>query len=340
MYPDLVLSAAGVGEPTTADNDNDDTLFINKLVLLNNDDDGNRRTLLPAVEKKRKPTKTKKKPKQRAKKPPDAPKRFKSSFIFFSMEKHKEIKGKMATGVDPRPANITAMVSEAWRTIDPLEKEKFEELARHDKTRYDLEKRNYVPPPGTFPDSKRKREPGAPKRPMSAYFSFANKIRGRVKAENAGCSNGEISKILSAMWKELPDEERREYKDGEQSLWGTYREEMVEWKKKNDGRKKEKKEAKRLRHSHNHQYNKLGREDAVKKRLLDHTQQQQQQQHAPTIGSIEFPGHAVVDGDAGVGVGVGVDEPLLCLGGVSGIDTNPNTDEMMAASALRGNMLS
>jgi hypothetical protein len=48
------------------------------------------------------------------------------------------------------------------------------------------------------------------------------------------------------------------------------------------------------------------------------------------MGSIDFPSNAVVDNEGGV------DEHLLGLGGVPGIDTNPNTDEMMAASALRG----
>jgi len=336
---DLVAEVGvGVGDSPTAA---EDSLLIDKIMMNDDSSTNTRRILLPPEEeKKRRPTKTKrtKQTKQRMKKPPDAPKRFKSSFIFFSMEKHKEIKEKMASGADSKPANITALVSEAWRTLDPLEKEKYEEMARRDKARYDIEKRNYVPPPGSILDSKRKREPGAPKRPMPAYFNYANKIRGRVKAENAGCTNGEISKILSKMWKELPDDERKGYKDSEQALWGTYRQEMVEWKKKNDGRKREKRAvANLLRQT-------LARsgEDVLRKRMDPHGHghghshahaHAHAHPHSETsgvaaIGSIEFPGHAGVDGV--------VDEQLLCLGGVPGIDTNPNTDEMLAASALRG----
>ena len=211
------------------------------------------------------------------------------------------------------------MVSEAWRALEPLEKDKFEAMARQDKERYDIEKRNYVPPPGMSLTSKRKRDPDAPKRPMSAYLSYANKLRGKVKADNQDCSNGEISKILSGMWKGMASDERKEYKDNEQALWDTYRGKMVEWKKKNDGRKKGK------------------MADLIRQSLLKATKKSKKQDKltiAATMGGgIDFSGphhHDVVDNDGGV------DEQLLGLGGVPGMDTNPNTDEMMAASALRG----
>lgn len=203
------------------------------------------------------------------------------------------------------------MVSEAWRTLEPLEKYKFEEMARQDKARYDIEKTNYVPPPGMSPTLKRKRDPNAPKRPMSAYISYANKLRGKVKSENPDCSNGEISKILSSMWKGMSDEGRKGYKDNEQMLWDIYKEKMVLWKKNNDGRKK-------------------GAKLAAGSLRQNSPKKSKKKKDKHSIGSIDFSSHAVGDNDGGV------DEQLLGLGGVSGMDTNPNTDEMMAASALRG----
>jgi len=193
----------------------------------------------------------------------------------------------------------------------PLERQKFEEMARRDKARYDIEKRNYVPPPGMSLTSKRKRDPDAPKRPMSAYLSYANKLRGKVKSENPDCSNGEISKILSNMWKGMSDGRRKEYKDNEQILWGIYREKMIEWKKNHDGRKRGTKLASDL----------LCRNPSKKAKKDTDNQ---------NMGRISFSSHSAVDNDGGV------NEQLLGLGGVPGIDTNPNTDEMMAASALRG----
>ncbi len=197
------------------------------------------------------------------------------------------------------------MVSEAWRTLEPLEKEKYEEMSRQDKARYYSEKRNYVPPPGMSLNPKRKRDPDAPKRPMSAYLSFANKLRGKVKAENSKCTNAQISKILSGMWKAMTEDERKQYKDTEQMLWDIYREKKIVWKRNS------KKGARTA--------NNLLRQTSTKgsKKKYNHN-----------IGSIDFSSEVVND--------VGVDEQLLGLGGVAGIDTNPNTDEIMAASALRG----
>lgn len=43
------------------------------------------------------------------------------------------------------------------------EKVKFEDLAKNDKIRYDLEMKSYVPPIGS--KGKKKKDPNAPKRP-------------------------------------------------------------------------------------------------------------------------------------------------------------------------------
>lgn len=298
VHTDIVIihDQVGAGEVSTVD-----PLLLDKITT---NDVG---TALVLEEKKKKP---KKKRRKGTKKPPDAPKRFKSSFIFFSMAKHKEIKERLASGSDIKVTNITSMVSEAWRTLEPSERQKFEEMSREDKERYDIEKQNYVPPPGMALTSKRKRDPDAPKRPMSAYLSYANKLRGKVKSENPDCSNGEISKILSNMWKGMSDDQRKEYKDNEQMLWDIYREKMVEWKKISDGRKR-------------------GTKLAVDS-LRQSPKKSKKNKDSHHMGSIDFPSNGVVDNEGGV------DEHLLGLGGVPGIDTNPNTDEMMAASALRG----
>ena len=224
------------------------------------------------------------------------------------MAKYKEIRERLTKRRDAK-VNITALVSEAWRKLEPLERQKFEAMSRQDKVRYDIEKQNYVPPPGLSVGPKRRRKPGAPKRPMSAYLSYANKLRGKVKAENPNCSNGEISKILSNMWKAMSDKKRKEYKDNEKIQWGVYREKMIEWEKNTESQEKETGATSEL--------------FSIKK--ID------KKAESHNLGPIEFSSHTVVDND------VGVDEQLLSLGSVPGIDTNPNmTDEMMAASALRG----
>jgi len=306
-----VLFPAIIAEATHFDH-----LILDKLIPNNGT---TRISALPLDEKKKKPRKKRKS--NGIKKPSDAPKRFKSSFIFFSMEKHKEIKAQLARDrktESTKATNITSLVSQAWRALEPTEREKFENMSRKDKERYDIEKKNYVPPPG-MSLTKRKKDPDAPKRPMSAYLSYANKLRAKVKAENPDCSNGEISKILSGMWKEIPDDERKKLKDEEKILWDVYRITMKEWRKNNNGRKK------------GVSADVLGEEDGSN--TGGKARKKKEKLFIPG-GVVDFSrSHhdTVVDNDTSV------DDHLLCLGGVPGMDGNPNTtDEMMAASALRG----
>ncbi|CAJ1941401.1 unnamed protein product [Cylindrotheca closterium] len=168
-----------------------------------------------------------------------APKRFKSSFIFFSMEKHKEIKEQLAKdGKATKTTNITKIVSDAWRNLSSEDRAKYNAMASEDKERYDTEKAAYSAPPGA--SKKKTRTPGMPRRPSSAFLAFANCRRAQVKAENMDKSNGAISKILSIMWKEADEEIKSKYKSDEAALWKKYKTAMEEWRKKEGSIKQEK----------------------------------------------------------------------------------------------------
>jgi len=58
---------------------------------------------------------------------------------------------------------------------------------------------------------KRKKDPNAPKRGLSAYMFFANDNREKVREENPGIKFGEVGKILGEKWKELTDKEKVPY---------------------------------------------------------------------------------------------------------------------------------
>ncbi|KAG7364226.1 high mobility group box domain containing protein [Nitzschia inconspicua] len=243
------------------------------------------------------------------KKPSDAPKRFKSSFIFFSMEKHMAIKEAMKSENGPKVKNITKAVAEAWRSLSPEERDKYEDMARRDKERYDLEKANYIPPPGMSLTSKRPREPNAPRRPMSAYLCFANARRGAVKAQNPDCSNGEISRLLSEMWKNTPDSVKKPFKDEELAKWEAYKQGMVEWRKMNNKKKKLQTKRSEEDGSPFDVHGDIGR---PKKKQIKSSDDD--------FGNI--------DSESGFDVQLGL-QAMDSHG-------NPNPEEMMAASTLRG----
>jgi len=172
-------------------------------------------------------------PSTRFKKAPDAPKRFKSAFIIFSAEKHKEIKEELANqGRAEKTTDIAKLVSEAWRELDPEEKEIWEKKARKDKARYEVEKAMYKGPWKVPANKRAPKDPTAPKRPMSAFLAFSNKRRAALKRQHPDATNADLSKMLSKTWREAPEELRRKYMDEEAELRAQYKIEMAKWRKK------------------------------------------------------------------------------------------------------------
>ena len=88
-----------------------------------------------------------KKPTRKFKKAPGAPKRFRSAFILFSQHKHKSIQQDLAhEGGSEKTTLVAKMVSEAWKKMDPEERETWEAKARMDRARFEKEKAKYRGP--------------------------------------------------------------------------------------------------------------------------------------------------------------------------------------------------
>lgn len=58
---------------------------------------------------------------------------------------------------------------------------------------------------------KKKKDPNAPKRGLSAYMFFANEQRDTVREENPGISFGQVGKVLGDKWKALNEKQRAPY---------------------------------------------------------------------------------------------------------------------------------
>ncbi|PWN49872.1 hypothetical protein IE53DRAFT_387883 [Violaceomyces palustris] len=61
--------------------------------------------------------------------------------------------------------------------------------------------------------TKSKKDPAAPKRPLSAYMFFSQDHRDRVKADNPDAGFGDVGRLLGAKWKEMSDAEKKPYND-------------------------------------------------------------------------------------------------------------------------------
>ncbi|GFF36938.1 non-histone chromosomal protein 6 [Aspergillus udagawae] len=60
---------------------------------------------------------------------------------------------------------------------------------------------------------RKKKDPNAPKRGLSAYMFFANDNRDKVREENPGITFGQVGKMLGERWKALSDSDRRPYEE-------------------------------------------------------------------------------------------------------------------------------
>lgn len=132
------------------------------------------------------------------------------------------------------------MVSQAWKDLSDDEREKWEEMGRQDKARFEMEKSMYTGP-WKIPVSKRAgKDPTAPKRPMSAFLAFSNSNRARVKTEFEDAKNADISRILANMWKDAPPDEKNKYIDEEYRLRQEYKIAIAEWRRSSDAEIKSK----------------------------------------------------------------------------------------------------
>lgn len=168
------------------------------------------------------------------KKAPQAPKRFKSAFMLFSTVKHPEIRLSLKDDDNANVPRVAKLVAEAWRNLSPEERAVWDKKSSEDKKRYEVEKAMYTGP-WKIPASKRARkDPNAPKRPMSAFLAYSQKMRSVVKNENQHLSNTEISKLLADMWRDAPQDIRREYIEQESEQRERYKVEMDEWRTKQE----------------------------------------------------------------------------------------------------------
>lgn len=166
-------------------------------------------------------------------KAPNAPKRFKSSYICFFMAKQSEIKNEL--GDQATVSNISKRSAEMWKTLSAEERGHWNEVADKDKERYNMEKALYTGP-WQVPWKRAKKDPSAPKRPMSAFLYFSQGRRSQIKAANPDLRNTQVSRILGEMWRNLSDDERRPHLEKEKEEREKYKVAMSEWKQENEAK--------------------------------------------------------------------------------------------------------
>ena len=143
-------------------------------------------------------------------KDPNGPKRGKSSYIFFCVDKRQEV---IDANPDMSAKDIIKELGRVWRedTSDE-EKKKYHKQSTTDKLRYEEEMADYTPPPNLgFVTEKKKAKRDGPKRARTAYIFFCTERRPLIKEENPDMNTKEVTSQLGVQWNALSDKEKKPY---------------------------------------------------------------------------------------------------------------------------------
>ncbi|RXM31706.1 High mobility group protein B2 [Acipenser ruthenus] len=165
-------------------------------------------------------------------KDPNKPRGKMSSYAYFVQTCREEHK-KKHPDTSVNFSEFSKKCSERWRTMSAKEKGKFEDLAKSDKTRYEREMKDYIPPKGE--QGKKKKDPNAPKRPPSAFFVFCSEHRPKIKADYPGSSIGDTAKKLGEMWSKLTAKDKVPFEQKALKLKEKYEKDVAAYRAKNKG---------------------------------------------------------------------------------------------------------
>ena len=93
-----------------------------------------------------------------------------------------------------------------------------------------VEKASYTGP-WQIPWKRAKKDPSAPKRPMSAFLYFSQGKRSQIKKQNPEMKNTEISRLLGEMWRNAKPEEKDPHIAKEKAEREKYKVAIAEWRK-------------------------------------------------------------------------------------------------------------
>lgn len=134
-------------------------------------------------------------------KDPNAPKKPLSAYFLFSQEERLKVK---AENPDYSITEVAKELGRRWATLNPSLKQSYEQRYQDARKVYDQEMNHYKP-------QKKKKDPNAPKQPLSAYFIFSTEERLKVKDENPNFSICEVAKELGRRWADMDPAVKQRY---------------------------------------------------------------------------------------------------------------------------------
>ena len=155
-------------------------------------------------------------------KDPNAPKKPLSAYFLFSQEERLKVK---AENPDYSITEVAKELGKRWATLDPAIKNTYEQRYQDARKVYESEMNTYKP--------KKKKDPNAPKQPLSAYFIFSTEERLKVKEENPAYSICEVAKELGKRWAEMDPAVKQRYQQRAEEERQKYDNDMANYRQGN-----------------------------------------------------------------------------------------------------------
>lgn len=161
----------------------------------------------------------------RSKKDPNAPKRPQTAFILYMSDNRQRIK-------DQNPGiaftDVPKIGAQEWKTAKAVTKNKYQALADKERVRYEREKEHYVPDE-SFKKLKRKKDPNAPKRPLTVYMLFANARQSVIKKQHPEFTQQQVIKRVGEDWRNLTEKDKVVYQKQHEKEQARYQSEKEKY---------------------------------------------------------------------------------------------------------------
>lgn len=160
-------------------------------------------------------------------KDPEAPKRGKSSYIYFCVDKRPEIK---EANPEMSAKEIIKELGRVWREdTSDSDKARYAKMSEDDKSRYTEEMKDYTPPPNVGNVIEKKSKRSGPKRGLTSYIFFCKDQRAILKEEDPDLSTKDVTAELGKRWKALSEKDRKPYDKLASKDKARYEKEKASW---------------------------------------------------------------------------------------------------------------
>jgi len=182
---------------------------------------------------------------------PNRPRRHVSAFLHFQNAMREKIRMEEDAGISF--GQMSKRAAQLWEGITPEEKQKWEQEAAKDKARYEREIADYTPPFGFDKKGrnlqvkrakrKKRRDPDAPKRAVSAYVWFGHEERPKIQEEFPDIEFKEVGRKLGERWRNLAANDKSRFEDLAKKDKDRYATELAKYKEEKEHKAQEKDQA-------------------------------------------------------------------------------------------------